>query len=273
MRLLREPLLHVAVLGFGLFVLHRWVAPPPASQEIVVPAGALAGLRDDFQRRTGRTPSATDERAMVDAWVDDEVLVREALAMGLDRGDAIVRRRLIQKMAFLIESTEPVPAPSDAELGAYLAAHADRYATPARVTFTHVFVSAQHDGDRAPAAAAGLRARLEDGNDPAMLGDLFLRGREFRLYSEPELAGVFGAEFAAAVMALPEGTWSAPIPSTFGLHVVRVTERRAGSPPALAAVRERVERDWREEARATVNRAAYARLRARYHVRVEGAAS
>src|SRR5215510_12548488 len=100
-RLLREPLLHVLVLGALLFGLHRWVAPPAASDEIVVPAEAMAGMRDEFRRRSGRTPSATDEQNMIETYAGEEILVREALALGLDRGDSIVRRRLIQKMEFL----------------------------------------------------------------------------------------------------------------------------------------------------------------------------
>jgi hypothetical protein len=262
---------HVVLLGVLLFGLHRWVAPPTASQEIVVPADALAGLRDEFRRRTGRMASATDEQALLDAYVNDEILVREAVALGLDRGDVVVRRRLIQKMQLLLESTETPPAPTDAELQAYLDAHASRYASPPRVSFTHVFVSTQRAGDRAGGEIEALRTQLEGGADPATLGDPFLRGRDFRLHAQGELASIFGAAFAADVMALPEGVWSAPLRSSFGLHLVRISERRAGTPPELAAVREQVEREWRAERRATLDRDARARLRSRYVVRFEGA--
>src|SRR5262249_28174606 len=156
---------------------------------------------------------------------------------------------------------------------AYLQVHADRYATPARVSFTHVFVSAQRAGEHAASDADSVRALLERGADPATLGDPFLRGREFRRQAQSELAGIFGAPFATAVFALPPDVWSAPIRSTFGTHVVRVTEERPGSAPDLAAVRDRVERDWREERRETLNREARARLRSHYVVRVDGSAS
>jgi len=230
-------------------------------------------MSEDFRRRTGRMPSATDEKAMVDAYVGDEILVREAQSLGLDRGDQIVRRRLIQKMEFLLENTEPVPAPTDAELEAYLAAHREQYASPARVSLSHVFVSTQRAGQGAGAEAAALRMQLDGGADPASLGDPFVRGRELRLHSQAELAAIFGGEFAAAVMRLPEGTWSPPIRSSYGVHLVRVTEKRSGDPPTLPAVRQRVEREWRDERRQTLNREARARLRARYAVRVEGAGS
>jgi hypothetical protein len=264
---------HVLVLGVLLFALHRRVAPPRASEEIVVTPDAVAGMREDFKRRTGRMPSATDEKSMIDAYVADEILVREALALGLDRGDVIIRRRLVQKMEYLLENTEPVPDPTDAELEAFIAAHPERYATPARVTFTHVFVSAERAGAKADAEAAGLRDQLDAGADPATLGDPFLRGRELRLHSQPELAGIFGPQFAAAVMQLPENVWSQPIRSTFGAHVVRVTEKKPGTAPALATMRQRVERDWKDDRRQELNREARARLRQRYVVTVEGAGS
>jgi hypothetical protein len=230
-------------------------------------------MREDFRRRTGRMPSATDEKAMLDAYVDDEVLVREGLALGLDRGDIIVRRRLIQKMEFLLENTDPIAPPTDAELQTYLTAHADRYASPARISFTHVFVSAQRAGEHAGSEAEALRTQLEGGADPSALGDPFLRGREFRLHSQGEVAGVFGAPFAAAVFELPADAWSAPIRSSYGTHVVRVTEKRPGTAPVLADVRDRVERDWRAERRETLDREARVRLRSRYVVRVDGAGS
>jgi hypothetical protein len=270
-RLLREPLLHVVVLGVLLFALNRAVAPPGADEEIVVPPDAIAAMREEFRRRTNRVPSATDEQAMLERWIDDEVLVREALALGLDRGDAVVRRRLIQKMEYLIENTEPVAAPTDAELATYLAANAARYAAPARVSLTHVFVSAQRAGAGAADEAAALRAQLEAGADPSGLGDPFPRGGEVRLHSQAELASTFGAAFAAEVVRLTEGAWSPPIRSSFGVHVVRVTEKRAGAEPTLAAVRAQVERDWREDRRRLLDREARARLRARYHVRTEPA--
>jgi hypothetical protein len=170
-RILREPLLHVVVLGALLFALHRVVAPPQASDEIVVPADALQALRDGFRASTGRMPSATDEQAMIDQLADDEVLVREALAMGLDSGDTVVRRRLIEKMRVLLEDVERIPPPTDADLERYLRANAARYTSPARVTFTQVFVSAGRAGARAADEAATLKTQLDGGADPATLGD------------------------------------------------------------------------------------------------------
>lgn len=192
--------------------------------------------------------------------------------MGLDRGDTVVRRRLIEKMRLLLEDTERIPPPTAAELEGYLRAHASEYARPARVTFTQVFVSAQGAGQRADEIAAGLKTQLDGGADPATLGDPFLRGRDFRLHSEAEIAAIFGPGFAATVVAAPPGVWTGPVHSPYGAHLVRVGERQPGVEPGLAAVRERVARDWRVERRRAIEAESRARRRARYVVRVEGAA-
>src|SRR5262245_9650785 len=137
----REPVLHFAVLGAAIFAVYRAVAPPARPTTTIVLTEAMVdGLRQDYLRRTGTPPSPEEATALIDRFVDSEVLYREALALGLDRGDIIVRRRLVQKMEFLTEGLEPIDAPTDRELQAYLDAHAARYAQPARVALTHVFV-------------------------------------------------------------------------------------------------------------------------------------
>jgi peptidyl-prolyl cis-trans isomerase C len=262
-RLVREPLVHFLVLGVALLAVERR-ALPAGGREIVVDAAAVRGLAADHERRTGLPPTPAEQAALVTRWLEDEALYREALALGLDRGDVIVRRRLVQKMELLTEDLEPVPAPDDATLAAWLAAHADRYAAPLRVSLEHVFVAGAH-----PEAARALGARLAAGADARALGDPFLHGRTFAARTTGELARVFGDGFARAAAALPAGTWSAPIRSSYGLHLVRVTARDAGGPAALAAVRDAVARDWTAAEREQANRAARARVRARYRVTVE----
>lgn len=269
-RWLKEPLLHFAILGAALVALHRWVAPPSLGRQIVLSASVINGLRQDHLRRNGALPTASEEAALIQRYIDNEVLYREALALGLDRGDIIVRRRLVQKMEFLTEGLEPLPAPSDGELQAYLDAHAAHYAVEDRVTLTQVFAGTERHGAAAGQVADQWRAQLLAGTDPSMLGDPFLRGRAFTMVSQRDLAGIFGDAFAAQVMWLPAGTWSAPITSSYGVHLVRVDAHVPGHHPALAEVRAAVSRDWYEEHRADADRAALARLRQRYDVRIDG---
>jgi len=267
----REPLVHFVLLGAVVFSVNHWVAPPRPGNRIVVSEAILRGLRQEHLRQNGALPTAEEEAALIQRFVDNEILYREAMAQGLDRGDIIVRRRLVQKMEFVLEGEEPVPAPSDTELHAYLQGHAERYAVAQRVALMHVFVSTDQHGPDAERIAAELRSQLAAGADPSTLGDPFLRGRVFPLRTERELAGVFGGPFAAQVMALPAGEWSGPLRSSYGLHLVRVTDRSAARQPALQEVRTAVLRDWEEEHRAAANAQALARLRQRYEVTVEGA--
>jgi len=270
-RWLREPLVHFVLLGAVVFAVHQSVAPPRPTNRIVVSDAILRGLRQEHLRQNGALPTSEEEAALIQRFVDNEILYREAIAQGLDRGDIIVRRRLVQKMEFVLEGEAPVPQPTDAELQAYLQAHAERYAVAERVALTHVFVGTDQHGPDAERIATDLHTQLAAGADAAALGDPFLRGRDFPLRTERELAGIFGTPFAAQVMALPIGEWSGPLRSSYGLHVVRVTERSAARQPALQEVRTAVLRDWEEERRVVANAQALARLRQRYEVSVEGA--
>lgn len=270
-RLLREPLVHFALLGLVVFWLHGRLTPTDTSRTVRLSAADVEVLRQDHRRRFGTDPTAEEERAIVARYVDDEIAYREALALGLDRGDIIVRRRLLQKMEFLLDGLHPVPEPTDAELEAYLGMHADRYRTPARVALVHVFVSRDRHGADANAVALRLREQLLAGADPATLGDPFLRGRALRAQSEQDLTGIFGPAFARAALELPLGEWSQPVTSSYGLHLVHVSERTASEVPALSNIRAAVRQDWSEERRAAARQAALAELHAKYDVRVEPA--
>jgi hypothetical protein len=249
--------------GAVLWLAQSWLAAPSRTQ-IVVGEELRAGLRSDHQRRTGRPPSAAEEQALVDAYVDDEILYREALALGLDRGDVVIRRRLVQSMGFLLEEESALGEPSDDELRAHLAANVERFTVPARVSFVHVFVPG-----RSPDAAATLgelRARLDAGEEPARLGAPFPRGARFKRLAPRAIDEVFGPGFGEHLPALPAGTWSAPVESSFGWHLVRIDERLAPELPALDTIRAEVAGRWRDERRREAERSALARLRERYEV-------
>ncbi len=268
-RLIGEPLVHFLLLGVAVLVLGRVVGADGDARQITVPASVVQGLRQDHLRRTGALPTSDEEAALVQRFVDDEVLYREAIALGLERGDVIVRRRLVQKMEFLTEGLGAAAEPSDADLSAYLQAHAARWAIGERVSLTHVFVGTDRHGADAPALAESLHRQLAAGADAATLGDPFLRGMTLRQQDERGVAAVFGPAFAAEAMRLPAGPWSAPIRSSYGFHVVRIDERLPAEMPTLAAVRADVEREWRNERRAEAGRSALATIRGRYDVRID----
>jgi len=260
--------------GAVLWLAQSWLAAPSRTR-IVVDDELRAGLRADHERRTGRPPSDVEEQALLDAWVDDEVLYREALALGLDRGDVVIRRRLVQNMGFLLEGESALAEPSDEDLRAHLAANSARFAVPTRLSFVHVYVPRATSGGAHDASLLDdLRARLVAGTDPAPLGAPFPRGARFVRVAAAEIDAVFGPGFAQRLATLPEGAWSAPVSSSFGSHLVRVDERLPAGLPELADVRTEVAGSLREERRRAAERTARARLRARYEIATgEGASS
>ncbi len=256
--LLREPLVQFLLAGAVLFGAWRLVAPTPPGRQISVSALQLGRLRADHARRTGVAPTATEETALVGRYVDQEILYREALARGLDRGDVIVRRRLVQKMQFVAEEELGLVEPTEAALATWLAAHQERYSDGPLLSFEQIFVTTSHD-------IAAVEAALGHA-DPASLGDPFVGGRVFSARSERQISAQFGAEFARGLVAARVGRWTR-LRSTFGNHLVRLS---AFDPqlPALDRVRTRVRADVMADLDAHRAESALLALRARYAVSV-----
>lgn len=274
-RLLREPLVHFVLLGTLLF--GGWAAlggggAPGAGERIVVTRGRIATLAELFERTWQRPPTPGELQGLVDDWVREEIAYREALAMGLDRDDTIIRRRLRQKLEFVVGDLSPPAPPTDEVLDAFLTAHANDYRQDARVTFEHVFVSRDRHGERAAAVARDVLEQLDQGAAPATLGDPLDLPRRFERISAGDLARSFGQPFAAAVVGATVGGWRGPVVSGFGLHLVRIEAIEPAAMPTLAEVRDQVARDWAAALRRETSEAFYERLERRYQILVEATA-
>lgn len=224
--------------------------------------GALLFAVDGVRHRPAplTAPAAAGQGEDAAQWLEDEVLYREALARGLDDGDLIVRRRLVQKMRLLLETGADVAEPSEAELRDWIDTHAGRYGGIARLSLDHVFVSRSLRADPA-AAARSLAAQLQAGN--VVQGDPHPAGNALEAADTRELERVFGRALLARFAELPEGGWQGPLPSSLGLHFVRIRERRL-QPPDHAAVREQAQRDLLIERRRAATQLALQRLKAGY---------
>ena len=269
---LRDPLVVFLLLGAGVFALDHWMETGGETRRVVEVTEAQVGrLHARWAAQWGRPPTGPELRALIDEAVNEEILYREAQRLGIDREDAIVRRRLAQKLTFLLEDAGDRAAVPAAEVEDYYARHAERYRRPTRTSFDHVFLSADRRTDPAGDAAA-LLPRVGAGDDWKRLGDPFMLARTFADRTDDEIAGLFGAGFADAVSALPAGDWRGPVESTYGMHLVRVGRRSASRSPALAEVRDRVVADLRGERRREQGRAAYRALREDYEVRLPAGA-
>lgn len=271
-RILSEPLLHFLILGAALFSAYAIIErrPGPGREEIVVSAGQIENLATAFARVWQRAPTGAELRGLIDDHVKEEVLSREAVKLGLDRDDTIIRRRLRQKMEFLAEDFAGSREPTEAELGAYLRGHAEEFREPPRFTFRHVFLSADR-GERLRADAEALLARLraDPAQDASALGDRFLGPDALTDEPSGSLASQFGPLFPGQLDALSLGEWAGPVRSGFGDHLVRLTARTEGRSPTLEAARDAVRRELVAERRRVNNRAFLDALLARYQVRIE----
>jgi hypothetical protein len=268
---LGEPLLHFFVLGAVIFAVYAWLGgPDPGSRRIRVERGAQQSLAAAFERAWRRPPTPAELAGLVDDHVREEILVREARALGLEQGDAIVRRRLRQKVELLAAGFGAPGEASEADLADFLRRHPERYRIEPRVSFRHVFLSRERRGAAVEADAARLLAALAAGRaDPAASGDPLLLPSELRDAPLSDVARQLGDGFAARVAALAPGGWSGPIESAYGLHLVRLAARSEGREPALAEVRDAVLRDWQAAQAEAAREAYYQALRAGYEVVVE----
>ncbi len=273
----REPLVHFLVLGavlYGLAALFGGISEEgPDDRTVRVTAGQIAWLEGTWEKRWNRPPTPAERAGLIREYVRETVLYREALAMGLDRDDTIVRRRLAQKLEFLSQDLLAPAAPEEDDLRAWFAANAERYQEPALVTFSHVFVDPDRREDRTLADAGTILAELRALPSPVepgdALGDPFMLQGYYPARSELEIGKLFGREFAASVLALEPGAWHGPVLSGYGVHLVYVHQREEALDADFAAARDRVAQDWADERREELNAEFYAGLLARYTVVVE----
>ena len=273
-RWLLDPLVVFVLLGIGVFALDGWLADHDTARPVIeITPDEVERLRARWIAQWGEEPTDSELQTLIDEAVDEEILYREALRLGLDRDDAIVRRRLAQKLTFILEDAGDAEPPSETEIEEYYARHADRYRRPGRTTFDHVFLSGDNRADPAGDAAVLLgELRGVDDDGWQRLGDPFMLARSYADRSDQEIAGLFGGVFTEAVAGLPVGGWNEPVESTYGMHLVRVNGRTASRAPALAEVRDRVVADLREERRRHRSLAAYQELRDAYEVQLPATA-
>lgn len=267
--LLREPVLHFVVLGALVWLLDATIGADDMP-EIVVTERQVQRIAALWERQWRRPPTPEELRNLVDDHLREEILYREALRLGLDEDDTVIRRRLAQKIAFVSEDRAvPAEAP-EAELEDFFAAHAERYRRPARLTLRQVPFT-RENGE---AAAVAALERLPGMDDAALstLGDASMLPRRIASWTPREVAAEFGRGFLEGLELETVGGWQGPVRSAFGHHVVRIDDYTPEQPATLELARREVERDWLDARRREANEAFYAELRDRYRVRIEAGA-
>lgn len=274
-RVIREPLVHFLLLGGCLFLLFKFTAEDPDAgldqrPEIVITQGRIETLAANFQKVWQRLPSEQEIQGLIEDYIREEVFYREALAMGLDRDDTIIRRRMRQKMQFLSEDIADLKVPTEEEVQAYYSANTESFRSEALYSFKQVYLDASKRGEAALAYAEELLSILqqddagaEELSDPLMVDFAF---QELRVR---DVERTFGRSFTEALKMLEPRQWQGPMVSGYGVHLVKLEEVVPGVIPEIDAVREEILLNLEAQNRDAFNDDFYMRLRERYIVTVE----
>lgn len=251
LRAVKEPLLHFAAISVMLFALHAWWNPDGSGEaklaQVRIDDGDVDWLAHAWSRQWQRQPQRDELRALVTAHLKEELLAREALALGLDVGDSVVRRRLAQKVEFLVQDTARRTEPTEDQLRRLHAEEADRFLEPERLSFTHVYFDSTRRRQAAADAQNALAALAPGQADVTHLGDPLLLDAEQSEVDQPAVAARFGAEFARSVFEIEPGAWHGPIASGYGLHLVQVSARFPTRRLDFAEAREQVLDAWHRQ--------------------------
>ena len=276
MKLLREPLVHFMFIGAVIYLLYGVFAEPvPEADDktIVVTAGEVEWMQTAWQKRWNRPPTVAEFDGLMQQYIRETVLYREALTMGLNRHDQVIRRRLAQKLEFLARDLVALIPPTDEELQTYFDEHQDRYQEPVLYTFTQVFIDPDKRGDATLDDAEVIKTSLitkgDAIDDPGALGDDFMLQNYYPEKDPVEIQKLFGSGFTESLVELSPGQWHGPVLSGYGVHLVYISSVNEPPPPDFATVRERVVQDWTTDKGEELNEKFYASLREQYTVVIE----
>jgi hypothetical protein len=274
LKLIKDPLVHFLLIGAALFAVAAWRGESVTAgrERIVVTGEQVAQARSAAALLQGREPTAEELAALVEPIVRDEVMYRQALALGLDENDDEVRRRLVEKMTYLTQDlADPEPSSAD-QLRTFYDESPERFTIPALVSFDQVFFSPGSRGDALEADAAAGLAALRAGRAPADVGDRTPLRESYDNAPREQVAVLFGDALADALFTTPPGDWSGPFRSDFGLHAVRLRSRSEPRLPPYEEIAARVAEEFGAQRRQEANERAYQEMRAQYEVVIEAPA-
>jgi hypothetical protein len=267
----KEPLLHFLIIGtaiFAVFSIANKEEAADSGNKIVVSSAEIKRLSDSWSKRRNRPPSEIELQGLIDSYIKEEIYYREALSLGLDQNDTIIRRRLMQKMEFLSDDLAELNQPDEAELNKYFIANKNKYQFPARISFTHIYFSLDSRGAKALEDSKCVLADLDVPRAPER-GDRFMMKYDFVHETPLELTRIFGSGFAEQLFTLETNTWQGPVSSGYGFHLVRISEKTDARAPELAAVIEKVRTDFMFEQRQKTNKEIYDKFKERYEIVIE----
>lgn len=270
-----EPLVHFLLIGALLFMFFTVLDEQSGSQQpsqIIITEGHIEFLKASYARTRQRTPSSEELQGLIDNYVREEILYREALLLGFDKGDPIIRNRLRQKMELMSDNLAGIAVPTDGQLQQFLENNSEKFKIEPQIAFRHIFVDIVQRGISAENEAERILSLLsEPGNrtDLDTIGDRLMQPKSFNLTPISEFAKIFGKPFSQKLLKISPGKWAGPILSGYGLHLILLTDNVAGSLPQLDEIRRTVEWEWGAANKKELKKNIYNKLRAKYTVEFE----
>ena len=254
-------------IGIALFIADGLWTDDASDNLIVVTGPDINRLAGQWEAQMGREPTTDELDGLIDNHVREEMFVREALKLGLDRNDVIIRRRLAQKLQFVTEDRSLLEPANEADLRAYYQEHQHRYEQPLRLTFSHIFFSPDRRDDPAKEASAVLPTLTDDNWRDA--GDPFILRRTYANVSPAEIRRDFGSRFATGVQQLAQGNWQGPVVSGYGQHLVKLSGRTEARTTTFEDAELRVRNDFDIDRRDAANEAYLQDMRTQYRIEIE----
>ncbi len=277
-KIIKEPLVYFFVLGFIVFGLHSFLNSENQDKNedpftVEITSADIEWIRSSWEARIKRQPTQQELQGLINRFIRDEILFREASAMDLDDRDLVIQRRLVQKLTFVFEDLAETIEPTDDELKNYMQENQDKYRIPEMISFTHIYFNPDKRKDvmeEAKTVLAHLKSAQSTPEEAVSLGDTIMIDSSFREKSPDEAARILGREFADELFSIDEKGWQGPIESTFGLHLVYISEHTASQMPEFENIRENVKNDFMYDRKKQVIDGAYNAAKSRYTILVEG---
>lgn len=271
-KLLKDPLFHFLLIGAAIFLIFNvFNKSEDLENTIVISAADIAALQANFSRTWQRQPTEKELSGIIEESIRDEVAYREALAMGLDRDDPYVRRRMRMKTELLMEDIISLTPPTDEELNTFLVENRDQFKQQPEIAFSQIFFNAEKRGASLESELNAIKQQLQSSQTDLSqdLGDAIMLPQNYPLAALNIVKRQFGEAFAEQIITLDPGIWSGPVVSTYGVHLVLVRDRVDGYDPELAEIRPVVEREFMANRRKHIKEEAYKKLQEQYEIVVE----
>jgi len=265
----RDPLFHFLLIAAGLFTLNAYTGREASESRLIeIDQARLDWLKNISRKEQGREPSAQELDFLIERYIREEVFFREALAMGMERDDVIVRRRLIEKLRFLMEDVAVSSSPDDERLQQFFELEKAHFSEPETYSFSHYYFSSESRADAREDSGEALAQLIQEGAPSNRLGDPFMMSYHYANKSAKKISDSFGEGFSDSLVSLTPGQWAGPVASEYGWHLVKVSHRSSAYIPVFDDVKPQVLLLWQKLQQEKFNEQTYMRLRQNYRINI-----